>query len=132
MLARTQAHLAKAEHHRRIAQALVNPAAHGIPPPLPLDWTVVAAFYAAVHCANAWFWERWQHDPGGHPARSNAVWLSTELRPAAVSYAVLQDLGWQARYEPFYVPDPVAITDAVANDVEGVRRAAYQALGLTP
>jgi hypothetical protein len=97
-----------------------------------LDWAVVAGFYAAVHYANAWFWERWQRDPGGHHARSNAVWLSPELRPAAVSYNVLRDLGWQARYEPFYTPAPGSITDAVTNDVEYVRRVAYQALGLTP
>src|SRR5687767_9539734 len=104
MRARTSAHLAKAEHHRAVAQALIGSVGCQISQSPPIDWAIIAAFYAAVHYVNAWLWERWQQDPGGHGPRSDAVWLSPELQAAGAAYGTLKDLGWQCRYQPFFTP----------------------------
>lgn len=128
---RTSEHLAKADHHRDVAQALIGPLASQISQPPPLDWAVVAAFYAAVHYVNAYLWETRRFDPGTHPNRSAAVRAEPALRPAAPAYLRLQDLGFQARYVADYQPDAQSIHDRIQSDLEAVRRVVRQALGLT-
>jgi hypothetical protein len=129
---RTQEHLARAEHHRDIAQLLVSPQASQLSPEPPTDWAVVAAFYAAVHYVNAWLWETRQFRPGTHADRTAAVRAEPPLRPAAQAYRNLQDLAYQARYAYRFQPTTQVLTDAVQVDLETVRRVVRQALGLPP
>jgi hypothetical protein len=127
---RTSEHLAKADHHRQVAQALVGPLASQISDSPPLDWAVVAAFYAAVHYVNVYLWETRQYDPGTHPNRGAAVQAEPVLRPAAQAYRRLQDLGFQARYVAHFQPRAQSIQDRVQIDLEAIRHAVRQALGL--
>jgi hypothetical protein len=129
---RTAEHLEKADHHRDVAQALIGPLASQISQPPPLDWAVVAAFYAAVHYVNAYVWEIRHFDPGTHPNRSAAVRAEPVLRPAGQAYLRLQDHGFQARYVATYRPNAQSIRDRVQTDLEAVRRVVRQGLSLPP
>ncbi len=55
MTPRTNAHLARAEHHREVARAPIGPLGTGLSQTPPLDWAVVAALYVAVHYVNVRF-----------------------------------------------------------------------------
>ena len=129
---RTRAHLARADHHRDVALALIGPVAASLTRPPPLDWAVVAAFYAAVHYVNAYLWETQHWDPGTHQQRAAAVTRTAALRAAAHEYRWLMDLAYQARYVPHFRESRTDIEGAVLSDLEQVRRAVLGALGLTP
>src|SRR3954468_8438875 len=95
---RTEAHLARADHHRDVALALLTPTASSLTGSPPSDWAVVAAVYAAVHYVNAYLWETQRYEPRDHQARSAAVGRTRQLRPATSSFETSKTLAYQARY----------------------------------
>ncbi len=132
MGSRTQAHLGRAEHHRNVAQVLITQAAASLTQHPPLDWAAVAAFYAAVHLANAYLWETQRYEPGDHRLRSAAIVRASALRAAAPAYESLRALAYQARYASSFTVPRRAIEATVNTDLEQVRRVVLSALGLRP
>lgn len=64
------------------------------------------AFYAAVHCVNAYLWESQRYEPGNHGDRSRGVRSDPQLRPCRASYDLLRDRAYHARYtETFTLPE---------------------------
>ncbi len=120
---RTLLHLARAQHHRQVAQALGGPAGAHISDLPPLDWAVIAAFYAAVHYVNAYLWEAQRYEPADHVSRQQAVAL-VRLRSVAQAYSHLRVVAFQARYLPRYRPNAPAIRLAIDVQLEAVRRVA--------
>lgn len=121
----TEAHLATAKRNQGLAHALLSSADIQ---PRPLEWSVVVAFYAAMHYINAYLWEKMQYAPHNHGERMSAVRTWTELKAVSVSYQRLQDLGYYARYRPnFHIP-PSDATDLIQNDLRAVQNAVMQAL----
>ena len=128
MQPRTQAHLAKAEAYRAVAQSLAqNPPAQ---PPVG-DWAVVAAFYAALHYVNAFLFETTGEAPEMHPRRRQAM-DRTQIARAKREYWALEDRAWQVRYTPDYVLGATDLATAVQKDLETVRRVVRAALKLPP
>ncbi len=98
--------------------------------PPPLDWAVVAAFYAAVHYVNAYLWERQRYEPHTHEARENAVARAVEVRAAYDAYARLRGLAYRARYVPlFQISRPNAQGALV--DLDRVEKTVLAALQVT-
>jgi len=102
MLGRTVAHLTKADHHRAVAQALIGSAGSQVSQPPPIDWALVAAFYAAVHYVNAYLWERYHKAPGDHSERTWGVQQDSGINACLTSYDFLKDAGYKARYDETY------------------------------
>ncbi len=128
----TDAHLARADHHREVARALIGPHGLSISRTPPLDWAAVAAFYAAVHFVNAYLWEKLQQDPGDHQTRTAAIARLADLRAIQAPYAYLTGLGYQARYARRFQVARSDVERAVFTNLEQVRGTVLQALGLTP
>ena len=125
---RTDAYLATAERNRQLAQALTQPSAASLVHPLPLEWAVVVAFYAAVHYVNAYLWE-WRHyEPRNHNDRENAISRAVALRAAATAYRRLRSLAHYARYTPLFQPGRPTSEAAVRTHVEQVAETVRQAL----
>ena len=126
---RTRAHLQTAARNRNIANALIDPSSSIVVQP-PLDWAVVAAFYAAVHYVNAYLWERQRYEPHTHEARENAVARAVEVRAAYDAYARLRGLAYRARYVPlFQISRPNAQGALV--DLDRVEKTVLAALQVT-
>jgi hypothetical protein len=104
MEARTHQHLARADHHRDIALALLEHTSRSRLHPPAYDWTVVAAFYAAVHYVNAYLWELRRYEPPDHNARRRVMAGDRSLQAAIQSYASLRARAFQARYRQDYRP----------------------------
>lgn len=129
---RTQQHLARAERNRAIAHELLKPSSLvGIQPP-PWEWVAVVAFYSAVHYVNAYFWEKLRWDPGGHDARAQQVARSADLRRAAPAYDRLADKGFHARHTPTFRVTDADAQNLVGTDLEAVRHAVLNGLGISP
>jgi hypothetical protein len=128
----TAAHLARAERNRAIARALCDAQQTAIVQPPPVEWATVVAFYAAVHYVNALLWERLGQSPRDHPTRRGFVARTTSLRRVLRAYDMLADLGWHARYTAIYQPSAATVRDAVHVQLEGIRTAVHQALGVAP
>ena len=117
---KTRNHLAKARRNERFAGVLflfyltpggITPRGQQPTPDQPAEllWSVVVAFYSAVHYVNAYLWEKYRFSPPNHAAREQRIYADSTLARIAISYDMLKDWGMQARY------DPVAqITDADA------------------
>ena len=122
MRPRTRDHLDKAARNRRIAIALLDPATTlGVQPP-PLDWAVVALFYAAVHYVNAYLWQTRGFASADHRGRQRAVLTAPELRSTAASYLRLRGLADAARYHPRFRPSRSDVEEALRNDLRAVER----------
>lgn len=59
----------------------------------------MAYFYSAVHAVNA-FGAKYNCIYGDHKARNRDVQINPQLDPISNDYDHLQDLAWQARYNP--------------------------------
>ena len=98
-------HLAQAQHNEKLAQTLLN-----LPP--YHDWAITAAFYAAIHYAEAAiFSSQWTHsetsiekNPDGRNRYTPHAWriqLLQRMRipgPGLRSFKVLRDASQTARY----------------------------------
>ena len=129
---RTSAHLTTGERNHSVAQALAAPVASALLQPPPLEWAVVAAFYAAVHYVNAYLWEQLRYEPRYHADRRQSVGRVQTLWPTSPAYANLQDLAFRVRYQPMFGLAPVRARAAVQTDPELVATTVRQALGLPP
>ena len=125
----TQAHLARAERNRAVAQALVDPQRTVQVQPPAAEWACVVAFYAAVHYVNAYLWERWNHEPHDHAVRRGFLVREPRTHGILGAYDMLADLSWNARYQPAFRPRPALAHDAVHQRLEQVRVAIHAALG---
>ena len=79
------------------------------------DWSVIAAFYQALHWVDAFFALDNYH-PGGHGRRKNAIYRHEDLRPIRDSYTKLYDASITARYEPETFQDNLDIVQALLEE----------------
>lgn len=128
MEARTRDHLTKAARNRDVALTLVDPVLPTTIRPQPLEWAIVAAFYAAVHYVNANLWETRRYEPADHGARRNAVARDRTLRVVHRSYARLRHLAFEVRYHPTVQPTRTDAEDAVHQHLAQVEQTVRSAL----
>ena len=93
-----------------------------------IRWSVVAAFYAAVHCVNAHLWEMLQVEPRDHAERRFFVTTVSDLKPASAAYLRLQMRAYEARYAPGLVVSRPNAESLVVDDLATVRDAVLLAL----
>ncbi len=122
----TRQHLRKALRNRRFAQIVLQSDEFGLDPP-PYEWAIVVAFYAAVHFANAYLWERLRQEPRNHDERRNMVYMA--LRRMSLAYVHLAGLGWRGRYDPTYRPSRAEAERAIQTDLAAIERAVMAELG---
>lgn len=126
----TEGYLDRAARHRRFAYTLIAPAQANLVQPPPLDWALVAGFYAALHYVQAYVWETQHHRAATHDDLRDTVRRTYQLRSIEFQYRQLLDRSWQARYlHEFTVTLPDA-TGLLAANLEPIRAAALKALGL--
>ena len=112
---RTRNYLSNAGRNQRFAGSLLfqyiqsSSSQPPIDQPPELLWSVVAAFYSAVHYVNAYLWEIRRHSPSDHSDREWQIDRDPALRTIAESYGLLKDWSLQGRYDPL-----PRITDADA------------------
>jgi hypothetical protein len=107
---RTVNHLRVVQRNRDLARALLDPALTGLRPS-PWEWVAVIAFYAAVHCVNAYLWETRRLVPTSHRHRRLELQASLRINACRQSYSVLNLAGYHARYdETFAVSEQQART----------------------
>lgn len=100
MEARSEAHLEIARANYSLAYGYFRYASTTLAnaPSPTLEWTVVIAFYAAVHFVNAHEWERTRTEPRDHQHRKNYVRTHPVLKSHYREYQRLSDHAWSARY----------------------------------
>jgi hypothetical protein len=107
---------------------LLEPGLSGLQPS-PWEWIAVMAFYAAVHCVNAYLWETRHFAPLTHRDRRLALQNAPQIRSCANSYGSLNLAGYHARYtETFSLSERDART-LLQVDCRGVEAIVMQALG---
>ena len=89
---------------------------------------MVAAFYSAVHCVNAYFWEKKGFDLGAHQNRKAEVQTNPALTPAAAAYLRLDGLAYKARYAATFRISAQDVQDLLNTDLEAVRTAVLSAI----
>ena len=92
---RTAEHLTRAQRNWDVAQYLAHQA---LITPSPDEWSIVAAFYSAVHLVNAYLWEKGKKAPSDHRARRSLMAQDSALDPISDAYDELADWAWTARY----------------------------------
>lgn len=124
-LPRTRHSLRRAEEDREIARRLLDAADL---PAARYRWSVIAAFYSAVHYLNAYLQHAMGMRPRDHTERMQFVRRLHDLQPLRASYARLQGRGWDARYrDDLQVPSEEA-RQFVEDDLEQVRRVVLELL----
>ncbi len=125
---RTREHLARARRNRDVARSLLGPDGQRLVSPAPLEWAVVAAFYAAVHYVNAYLWEQQRYEPPDHARRDRAVATAAPLRSAASAYLRLRIMAQHARYASRFRLTRARATELVTFDLDQVADAVERAL----
>ncbi len=97
MKQRTADHLATANANRDLATTLAG-AAGGTP--TARYWSVVVAFYAAVHYINAYLRETQGLEPREHGERRRSLAQDAQLQPLAFRYRLLTIDAFDVRYTP--------------------------------
>lgn len=97
MEAKTLAHLTKAGNNAAFAREVAV-----LTPGSTANWVAVIAFHAAVHCFNAFLYERHRIEPQDHQERSRWVSNDPDLQVISPQYDALRDMACKARYEPEY------------------------------
>ena len=120
-------HLWTAERNRDLARALLSPAHAGLRPD-PWGWVAVIAFYAAVHCVNAYLWEAHRVAPANHADRRTRIHRDPAIRGCRESYRRLQALGYQARYIPAFALAEQDARDLLDVDFRRVEAVVMRAL----
>jgi hypothetical protein len=126
----TQGYLGRADRHRALAYSLLAPAQAGLLTPPPLDWALVAGFYAALHYVQAYVWETQHHRAATHDDLRDTIKRTYQLRSIEFQYRQLLDRSWQARYLHEF---SVTLQDAnglLTRNLEPIRQLVLNALGL--
>lgn len=124
----TRQHLAVAQWNRDLAASLRRDSAQ----PLPSEWIVVIAFYAAVHYVNAYLWEELRVARSNHGERTLRVRTDRRLAACRAAYRRLLDAGYQARYTVRFQLTEQQARDLVMVDLTRVEGTVLVALGLPP
>lgn len=111
----TEQHLAVARTNRRVATEYFTFATSQfatLPAPA-IEWTVVIAFYSAVHYVNAYIWETLGREPANHGQRKAIVFADRRLERIAPTYADLQAQSMLIRYGRTFHLSPERIQEAL-------------------
>lgn len=126
----TQWSLDKAARNRAVAADLINPNLPFTAQPPPLDWAVVAMYYAAAHCLNAYLWEYGRWSTRHHDQRQQAVNKMPSLRGISAAYGRLFNLDHAARYDVHFRITQQQAEDAFHRDLDTVGREIHRLLGI--
>ncbi len=98
MKQQTRDHLDAADRHREVATFLRG---FELPDAWP-EWAVIATFYSAVHCVNAYLWDTYNFTPRNHQDRTLAVHSDGTLISISRCYDLLRDSAYACRYDPMF------------------------------
>jgi hypothetical protein len=123
---KTLDHLRVAQRNRDLARALL---AQSELEPEPWEWVAVILFYAAVHYVNAYLWERYHLVPKNHAQRTRGVDHDTAISVCSISYEILKNRGFHARYSEWFTFTESDAHALLNNQLRAVEAAVRQALG---
>jgi hypothetical protein len=95
---RAQNHLSTAEHHQKVATALLTTSLPGVISNHD-DWVITSLFYSAVHYVTAYFFEFYGHNFTTHVERRRQMERDDNLYPIIDAYADLEAWSRVARYD---------------------------------
>ena len=131
MKAETRGYLDRADRHRSLAHALIAPAQARLLTPPPLDWALVAGFYAALHYVQAYVWETQHYRAGTHDDLRDTIRRTYQLRSIEFQYRQLLDRSWQVRYLHEFSITLQDATDLLTRNLEPIRQVVLNGLGPT-
>jgi hypothetical protein len=140
MKPRTQDYLTRAESHRAVAIALVDPAARSPNRRPPYEWVLVMVYHAAIDYVQALIFERRSVEHGNHhKARRSAFDREPESTTHSVHgitlldhYDKLEVQAHQARYALGFAAHPIDVDGALYEDLDAIRIVVGGALGWPP
>jgi hypothetical protein len=112
-------HLAAGDRNRELALFTLRDCATWGFDPLPYEWIITMAFYAALHYVDAYLTEHAGGSPSDHTSRDKTMDQVTALRVIAFEYRQLYSRSITARYSPMAAVKRGTV-EAVLNDMRYV------------
>jgi hypothetical protein len=140
MKPRTLEYLTRAESHRAVAIALMDPAARSASRRPPYEWVLVIVYHAVIDCVQALVFERRGVEHGNHHRARHSAFAREAKSTTRSHYGItlldhydrLEVQAHHARYLLGFAAHPIDVDGALYEDLDPIRSAVGAALGWSP